>query len=347
MNGVDIAGNYAYLAAGNAGLLVVDITNPEKPIEAGFSETLGNPYYVEVANGYAYVLGIFRLEIIDVNDPEKPVRVGAAGSFGANTHGLAVSGKNAYIGVGSPGLYIVDIEEPTNPQVAGFYDTHGLAQGSDIVSDRIYLADGLGGVLILRVSGITPPNKGFLEFPIDYSDSDFATVAGLFQIEGGKIITRVDHDRTGNRYTAADGVGRTITPPPDDPTWKHYNHCRDTKHNACYDQADAPDIVVDSGTPILAAFAGKVVGLVPDCTEGGQKSCSGFGNYVLLDHANCYRTRYSHLNTTSVVYGQTVSTGKMVGLAGSTGKSTGPHLDFQVRFDPSCKDGKWLEVLLG
>ncbi len=56
----------------------------------------------------------------------------------------------------------------------------------------------------------------------------------------------------------------------------------------------------------------------------------GYGNYVKIQHANGIQTTYAHLNSISVVKGQTVSRGQQVGLIGSTGNSSGPHLHFEV-----------------
>ncbi len=56
----------------------------------------------------------------------------------------------------------------------------------------------------------------------------------------------------------------------------------------------------------------------------------GYGNYVKIQHANGLQTTYAHLNSISVVRGQQVSRGQQVGLIGSTGNSTGPHLHFEV-----------------
>ena len=73
--------------------------------------------------------------------------------------------------------------------------------------------------------------------------------------------------------------------------------------------------------PALAADGGTVI-------YAGRYY--GYGNYVLIQHSNGLQTAYGHLNSISVVKGQQVSRGQQIGLIGSTGQSSGPHLHFEV-----------------
>ena len=59
----------------------------------------------------------------------------------------------------------------------------------------------------------------------------------------------------------------------------------------------------------------------------------GYGNMVMLDHGNGWQTLYAHLDSVLVGCGQNVGQGDMIGLMGSTGNSTGPHLHFEMRLD--------------
>jgi murein DD-endopeptidase MepM/ murein hydrolase activator NlpD len=84
----------------------------------------------------------------------------------------------------------------------------------------------------------------------------------------------------------------------------------------------AIDIANRTGTPILAADAGYVV-------MAGRGSW-GYGNQVLIDHGNGFLTRYAHLNAILVKAGVSVQKNQRIGTMGSTGRSTGPHLHFEV-----------------
>jgi len=58
----------------------------------------------------------------------------------------------------------------------------------------------------------------------------------------------------------------------------------------------------------------------------------GYGNMVMIDHGNGYQTLYAHLNSINTACGSSVYQGTIIGQAGSTGNSTGPHLHFEIRY---------------
>lgn len=85
----------------------------------------------------------------------------------------------------------------------------------------------------------------------------------------------------------------------------------------------AVDISNRSGGPILAADSGSV-------SVAGWDS-SGYGNKVVIDHGNGTSTLYAHLSAIQVANGQRVNRGDVIGQMGSTGRSTGTHLHFEIR----------------
>lgn len=82
------------------------------------------------------------------------------------------------------------------------------------------------------------------------------------------------------------------------------------------------DLAAATGTPVYATGDGVVV-------QAEFKS-NGYGNQIVIDHGYGYQTRYAHLSVISVVSGMHIKRGEQIGNVGSTGKSTGPHLHYEV-----------------
>ena len=74
----------------------------------------------------------------------------------------------------------------------------------------------------------------------------------------------------------------------------------------------------------MAADSGKVI-------VASWLDNTGYGNRVMIDHGNGVKTLYGHMSSFSVVVGQTVKRGDKLGMMGSTGRSTGTHLHFEIR----------------
>jgi len=89
------------------------------------------------------------------------------------------------------------------------------------------------------------------------------------------------------------------------------------------------DIAAPVGRPVRASKAGVAV------TVEAQ---SGYGNLVIIDHGTGETTRYAHLSRSLVVPGQPVAAGQAIAEVGNTGRSTGPHLHFEVRIAGTAVD---------
>ena len=89
------------------------------------------------------------------------------------------------------------------------------------------------------------------------------------------------------------------------------------------------DFSAPSGTRVVAA-AGGVVTMA--------ERHSAYGNLVEIDHGNDFSSRYAHLSQIDVVVGQIVKRGQAIALSGNTGRSTGPHLHFEVRYRGVAQD---------
>ncbi|MDR3309774.1 MAG: M23 family metallopeptidase [Oscillospiraceae bacterium] len=79
-------------------------------------------------------------------------------------------------------------------------------------------------------------------------------------------------------------------------------------------------VAADSGTVILATYN------------------SSYGNYVVINHGNGYTTLYAHMQKMKVKKGDKVTKGDVIGLVGSTGNSTGPHIHFEISYNGTRKD---------
>ena len=89
------------------------------------------------------------------------------------------------------------------------------------------------------------------------------------------------------------------------------------------------DIAAPRFSPVVTAASGTV-------EDAGWDSV--FGNYVIVKHNANYSTFYGHLNSIGVTKNEKVTSGKVVGTVGSTGKSTSPHLHYEVRFQQESVD---------
>ncbi len=91
-----------------------------------------------------------------------------------------------------------------------------------------------------------------------------------------------------------------------------------------YEFHSGQDIEAPPGAPVVAGASGRV------SFVGWQ---NGYGQLVVVDHGDGLTTRYGHLSSIDVRLDQTVSRGQLLGKVGSTGRSTGPHLHYEVRIN--------------
>lgn len=96
-----------------------------------------------------------------------------------------------------------------------------------------------------------------------------------------------------------------------------------------YEFHTGQDIEAPMGTPVVSGASGKV------SFVGWQ---NGYGQLVIVDHGGGLSTRYGHLSHIDVALGQQVSRGEFLGKVGSTGRSTGPHLHYEVRINDQAVD---------
>lgn len=94
------------------------------------------------------------------------------------------------------------------------------------------------------------------------------------------------------------------------------------------------DIPLKTGEPIYAAFEGKI--------RYAKYNSGGFGNLVIVRHANGLETWHAHLSKINVAVNDYVKSGQVIGFGGSTGRSRGPHLHFEIRYCDQTFDPEFL-----
>jgi len=158
------------------------------------------------------------------------------------------------------------------------------------------------------------PGSGGPELPLD--ELGFATLQSK--------MNRLEHD-----ISAYDAVMRKrgYTPsiwPVAGTLESGFGGRRNPFGGSGYEFHSGQDIEAAQGTPVIAGARGIVA------FAGWQ---NGYGQLVVVDHGGGWTTRYGHLSHIDVAVGQNLARGQFLGRVGSTGRSTGPHLHYEVRVD--------------
>ncbi|MFN2245107.1 MAG: LVIVD repeat-containing protein, partial [Anaerolineae bacterium] len=116
LEAVTVDGGLAYVAAGDAGLRVVDVSDPAAPVEIGFLDTAGYAWDVAVAGSHAYIAdGAGGLRVVNMLDPAHPAEQGAYEDPAMEGMGVAVAGGYAYLADAGDGLRAVNVTDPAAP----------------------------------------------------------------------------------------------------------------------------------------------------------------------------------------------------------------------------------------
>jgi murein DD-endopeptidase MepM/ murein hydrolase activator NlpD len=124
-----------------------------------------------------------------------------------------------------------------------------------------------------------------------------------------------------NGLGGLEGTGTWIWPTPSGWHWLSGNDYLGSAHPGI-------DIAARMGLPVYAADNGVIVYAGWSQNRDGTP---GYGNLVIIDHLDGWHTFYGHLSQINVRCGQSMTQGELLGLAGSTGNSTGPHVHFEMR----------------
>jgi murein DD-endopeptidase MepM/ murein hydrolase activator NlpD len=167
--------------------------------------------------------------------------------------------------------------------------------------------------------------QAILDFPFNDIPDDFQLKIGQVLIvpDGAPPAAPAPRSRPAPQYLAQGSSSPTFTAPGGGNfIWPTAGSL--TQYFSWYHPG--LDVANSSAPAIVAADGGTVV-------VAGWPDNFGFGNRVVVDHSNGYRTTYAHMSNIYVSAGQTVSRGQSLGQMGSTGRSTGTHLHFEIRFN--------------
>lgn len=208
--GVAISGNHAYsvvqayndpdalLSSTQETLKVVDISNPnvpalvaERAIINGTSNSPGRAVFI--ANGWLYALTRKGLQVYNLSSPANPTFLGERVITGAKTD-IFVSGATAFVGLGVGGVLILDTSNPVNMTAWGVARTRGVANGLQVVGNRLYVASGSIGVEMFDVTSLAAPIRTAI---FDTDDARDLQVNGrlVYVADGAagvKVLERID-----------------------------------------------------------------------------------------------------------------------------------------------------------
>jgi hypothetical protein len=157
-NGVAVNGSYAYVAAGGAGLQIVNVSDRNNPQIAGSLSLSGNANDVRIVGNIAYVAGgTAGLQAIDVTNPASPRLLGTLAT-GANALDLVIAGNTAYV-ANSSNLFIANVTNPAAMIKMGSLALSGPIQGVDVdaVRNLAVVAAGTTGIYVVDVSNPASP----------------------------------------------------------------------------------------------------------------------------------------------------------------------------------------------
>ncbi len=259
--------------------------------------------YVKQLAEKAGELGIETADLAPADDEEPPVQFTSALSYAPGDAASEIEAAGAAVQdmMDDSRLALVAISEGAN---AATDEILGELQGIGIRPD-MPANDAVGGPFLPATDG---PES------VSIVDDANAVIAALarFKAARGAIDAAPIHKPIAGNIRMSSSYGNRKDP--------------FTGKRAFHAGADFP---APSGTTVLAAGKGKV-------SFVGKRS--GYGNVVEVTHDGGLVTRYAHLSAFLVKEGQSVSTGTPIARVGSTGRSTGPHLHFEVRRKDSAVD---------
>jgi murein DD-endopeptidase MepM/ murein hydrolase activator NlpD len=208
-----------------------------------------------------------------------------------------------------------DIANSYNINVDSIVSTNALGAPDKIKIGQTLILPGAGKITTANADSNVPVKKITIVKVASKAKSS-KTTASKTKVASAKVSSRtVVHSRGGSK---SESLGNMIWP-VSGPITSGFGNRGDEFHTGI-------DIGVPSGTHVKAAMDGVVAFAGWD---------GGYGNLVIIDNGNGIKTYYGHNSHLLVHVGQVVNQGDTISLSGSTGRSTGPHVHFEVRVNNS------------
>jgi hypothetical protein len=169
-------GIHAYLAAGTAGLVSINVSDPVHPQESGSNASAPQAQDIVISGAFAYVAdGSNGIRVFDIRIPTNPVLLSTFATNGA-TRQLWLSGKYVYVACGTSGLQIIDVSDPMNPRLAGSFAMAGGASNVGVWENHAYVANNATDALyVVDVSNpASPAERAVISTHYCYGDLGFS-----------------------------------------------------------------------------------------------------------------------------------------------------------------------------
>ena len=252
-----------------------------------------------------------------------PIMLGAFLYGFAASHGVGI---NAVIGTATPQQDTQKSRDYVHVNLSAMAVRLGKMQSQllrlDALGERLAKS---AGIKAQEFRFDQPPGRGGAEPSIAAHDLSLKDFGSQLEVLARQLDDRSDRLGILEAMVLQDGLKRRALPSfaPLAGGWHSSNFGwridpftgRETFHEGI-------DFVAQAGTPVLAAAAGVVV---------NSEYHRQYGNMVEIDHGNGLVSRYAHASARLVKVGEVVLAGQKIALVGSTGRSTGPHLHFEVR----------------
>ncbi|MBT7789817.1 MAG: T9SS type A sorting domain-containing protein, partial [Calditrichaeota bacterium] len=164
---VQVVEEYAYVACGELGLIIFDVSQPDQMVQVGRERSGDYAVDVLVSGDYAYLaLDHLGFAIIDISNPERPQLVRQYRQMNGNAQALLKRDDLIYSASLNNGVFIVDVSDPNNPVDVARIETPGDALGLAFSGDYLLVADNYEGLYVADISNPAEPRSvGFYDTP--------------------------------------------------------------------------------------------------------------------------------------------------------------------------------------